>query len=89
MSAPVVLQAQGDDYPVNGRIQSLVWDGASTSGDRVVLRDCVTHELLWQGRTELTQTYLGISFPAGLSAPRGFYADVLMSGLVIVYLWEQ
>jgi hypothetical protein len=89
MSAPVVLQAQGDDYPVNGRIQSLVWDGASTSGDRVVLRHCDTHELLWQGRTELTQTYLGISFPAGLSAPKGFYADILMSGLVIIYLWEQ
>lgn len=89
MTAPVVLQVQGDSYTPSGHIQAIVWDGATTSGDRVVLRHRSTHQILWQGRTELTHTYLGITWPKGISAPGGFYADILMSGLVLVYLWEQ
>jgi hypothetical protein len=89
MSSPIVLQVQGDAYGQPAHISAIVWDGATTSGDRVVLRHLGTHELLWQGRTDGTQTYLGVSWARGLSAPRGFYADVLMNGMVMVYLQEN
>ena len=88
MSSPIVLQVAGDAYAASAHIAAIVWDGATTSGDRVVLRHRDTHELLWQGRTELTHTYLGVSWARGLSAPRGFYADVLMNGIVMIYLQD-
>jgi hypothetical protein len=89
MASPVVLQVQGDRYAQGAHIQAVVWDGATTSGDRVILRHIGTNELLWQGRTATTQTYLGINWSNGLSAPNGFYADILMSGLVMIYLMEN
>ena len=89
MPGPVILQVQGDRYAQGAHIQAIVWDGATTSGDRVVLRHIGTNDVLWQGRANDTQTYLGINWSNGLSAPHGFYADILMSGNLLVYLMEK
>ncbi len=88
---PVEITAAGvsGGYNQPCRIGAIIWDGASTSGDRVVLRHPETLELLWQARTDSTQTYIGVSLPTTIHAPRGFFADRLDSGVLLVYLRES
>lgn len=86
---PVVMQVAGDAYSQGARINAVLWDGATSSGDRVVLRHRSTNELLWQARTDATQTYVGANFgESGVHAPNGFYVDTLSAGTVLVYLRE-
>jgi hypothetical protein len=84
------MQVAGDQFLPGARILAILWEGASSSGDTVLLVDRVTNEILWPGRTDSTQTYLGINFgPEGLHAPNGFKLQTISSGRVLVYLREN
>lgn len=87
--APIIFDVPGDKYTEAATIASIIWEGETTSGDRVELRFQGSGDILWAGRTDRTQTYLGVTIgPEGIMAPNGFYANVLNSGRVIIYLKE-
>ncbi len=87
--APVIFDVLGDRFSEAATIASIIWEGTTTSGDRVELRANGTQDVLWAGRTDRTQTYLGVTIgPEGIMAPQGFYASRLDSGQLIVYLKE-
>jgi hypothetical protein len=86
---PVILINVGDQF-VNGcRIAAIVWEGATASGDTVVLRHRVSNEVLWKGRTNTTQTYQGINLgPNGEHIPNGFYLAQISAGTIMVYIQQ-
>lgn len=87
---PIRFTTQGDAFILPARIASVLWEGATVSGDRVELRARGGNELLWPCRTDSQQTYLGKTFTAaGLHAPNGFYCAVLSAGQLLVYLKES
>ena len=84
---PVVLTNVADQFTDGCRIAAIVWEGATASGDAVVLRHRGTNELLWKGRTNTTQTYQGINLgPHGEHCPNGFYLAQISAGNVLVYI---
>jgi len=90
MGAPVVLAVAGDQFLDACRITAIIWEGATTAGDTVSLVDRLTGDLLWPGRTNDTQTYLGANIgPSGIDAPRGFLLQQISAGRVCVYLRED
>ena len=87
---PIVLSVVGDTYTDSCRIQMIIWEGATTSGDTARVVDRVNGAILWKGRTDATQTYLGASFgKPGVPAPNGFRLETLGAGTVTVYLCED
>lgn len=89
-SGPIVFLVQGDRFPESCCIATIIWEGATTSGDRVELRKLDGGELIWPGRTNTTQTYIGANLgPSGVSCSKGFHAAVLMSGRLCIYLRED
>jgi len=83
---PVVLAAAGDQFTDACRVSAIVWEGATASGDTVVVRHR-TGELLWKGRTNTTQTYQGINLgPNGEHCPNGFFLSSISAGAVMVYI---
>jgi hypothetical protein len=87
---PIVLRAVNDQYADPCRLAGILWEGASSAGDRVELRCRSTNALLCALRTPDTHTLLGITFPAkGIAAPFGFTLTLAPSGQTIqVYLME-
>ena len=84
---PAVLVNAGDSFTDGCRIAAIVWTGTTTSGDTVVLRHRGGNELLWEGMTNTTKTYLGINLgPNGEHAPNGFYLAQISAGSVKVYI---
>lgn len=87
---PVVLTTTGDTFTDPARIASILWEGATSSGDTVEVRERASNALLWRCRTDSTQTYLGKTFSEkGLHAPSGFKLSQISAGQVLVYLREQ
>lgn len=84
--APVLLEAVGDRYAFPCRIMAIIWEGATTAGDQVEIKDLVTGELLWPGRAADTNTYVGANFSSFNVGCQGFIANMLDSGRVLVYL---
>ena len=85
---PVVMSVVGDTYVDTCRISAIIWEGATTAGD---LCEIQTRSGLriWRGRTNDTQTYLGVGFGMyGIPAPDGFKLVTLGAGTVAVYLLE-
>jgi hypothetical protein len=87
---PIVLRTVGDQYTDGCRLAGILWEGASSAGDRVELRCRSTNALLCALRTPDTHTLLGITFPAkGINAPFGFTLSLAPSGQTIqIYLME-
>ena len=84
------MSVAGDSFTQSCRIASIVWEGATTSGDTALLSHRGTADILWPGRTNTTQTYLGISFPRpGLHCPNGFTLSQISAGRLMVYLNEN
>ena len=84
---PVELNVVGDQYVDTCRIGLVIWEGSTTVGDTCELRDPKTGKLLWPGRTDVTNTYLGVSMmPFGIHAPNGFRLTKLDSGRLMVYI---
>jgi len=54
------LTQAGETVNRSARLTGLVWEGATTAGDTCTVQ--VDGSLFWRGRTDATQTYLGISF---------------------------
>lgn len=87
---PVVMSVAGDEFVDPARIAAIIWEGQTTSGDTVEVRSRVTNELIWPGRTDSTQTYLGATIPIeGVHAPHGFKLTQISAGRVLVYLREN
>jgi len=87
---PVVMDTVGDTFTQGARILAIIWEGVTTSGDTVTLHCPQTGALLWSGRTNDTQTYLGGNIgPEGIHAPYGFKLTSISSGRVLVYLREN
>lgn len=88
---PVVLTVVGDAFVEGARIAMILWEGATTAGDTAEVRHRGSPSaLLWAGRTDRTDTYLGANFqPAGIHAPNGFTLHQLSAGRVLVYLRED
>ena len=84
---PVILINVGDQFVSGCRISAIVWEGATASGDTVIVRHRVSNEVLWKGRTNTTQTYQGINLgPKGEHTPNGFYLAQISAGNVLVYI---
>jgi hypothetical protein len=87
---PVLMDTLNDVYTGNCRILAIVWEGATTAGNRVELRDPITNLLFWAGRAVDVHTYAGVNLgPSGIHAPNGFQATTLAAGQVLVYLREE
>lgn len=87
----IELTAVGDEYDRPCRIVGILWVGATTSGDVVLIkgRGLTQNKTLWPGRTDVSNTYLGAIWgPPGIHAPHGFRAAMLDAGTVFVYLAE-
>ena len=88
---PIVFTAAGQVHPFSCRIIGVLWEGATTAGDRVEIRgrEDNLNSLLWACRTDTTNSFLGAIWGVpGVHAPDGFRAAVLASGNVLVYLSE-
>lgn len=89
---PIRLQAVGDTYVDSARICTVLWVGATTAGDEVIVECPETHRRLWHGRTPDTNTYLGVDFgDRGIPAPYGFVLtkhDAGGNANVYIYLAE-
>ena len=87
----IVLAATGAEYTLPCRIVGILWVGATTTGDSVLIkgRGGSQNATLWPAQTDVSNTYLGFSWnPPGLHCPDGFRAEVMMSGAVYVYIAE-
>ena len=86
---PVSMSVAGDKYTHSARILAVIWSGATTAGDTVVLSDPYGGGVLWRGRANDTQTYLGGNFGGeGIPAPNGFTLTQISAGIVDVYIRE-
>jgi len=87
---PIVLRTVGDQFTEGCRLAGVLWEGATTAGDRVEIRCRSTNALLCALRSPDTHTLLGLTFPAkGLAAPFGFTLAVAPASQTIqVYLME-
>lgn len=90
MIGPVVLSVAGDAFVQPAQIAAIVWVGATTAGDTVEIRHRGTPaNVLWKGRTDSTNTYLGANIgPNGIHCPNGFAIEQISAGEVLVYLKE-
>ena len=88
-TGPVVMSVQGDAYIQPARILAILWEGATTAGDTVEVRERDSNALLWPGRASDTNTYVGANIGVeGIHAPSGFKLAQISSGRVLVYLRE-
>ena len=86
-ASPLTLSIVGDRYAFPCRIIAIVWEGSSTSGDTCLISQINDNSKIWRGRTDVTQTYLGVSFAApGVHSPSGFILSQISSGIVSVYI---
>ena len=89
-SGPIIFLTSGDSFTDSCCIATIVWEGQSTSGDRVELSKIGGGGVIWAARTNTTQTYLGANLgPSGVSCPKGFTCGTLNSGRVLIYLRED
>ena len=89
-SGPIIFSARGDRFVDSGCIATIIWEGASASGDQAAIYKNGDGGLVWAGRTNTTQTYIGANLgPSGVSCPKGFNAGVLQSGRLLIYLRED
>lgn len=89
-SGPIIFETAGDQFTDSCCIASIVWEGATSSGDRAELAKLQGGEVIWAGRTNTTQTYLGANLsPYGVSCPKGFHCAHLSSGRLFIYLRED
>ena len=87
---PVVMSVAGDTFIESARILAVLWEGVTTAGDTAELRCPVTGRLLWAGRTNDTNTYLGVNVGVeGIHAPYGFRLTSISSGMLLVYPRES
>lgn len=88
---PVVMTVQGDEFTEPARIAAIIWEGATADGDTVALHHRGDPaRLLWAGRTDRTNTYLGVNLQSsGIHAPNGFRLHQLSAGRLLVYLREE
>lgn len=86
---PFVLSVAGDAYPHACRILAVIWEGATTAGDTVTLNSIATGGVLWPGRANDTNTYLGANFgPEGIPCQSGFRLSQISNGTLYVYIRE-
>jgi hypothetical protein len=95
MIGPVVMSAVGDAYVEGAQIAAIIWVGSTLEGDTVEIRhrtsarNDLPANVLWKGRTDSTNTYLGANIPPnGIHAPNGFYVEQISRGELLVYLKE-
>jgi hypothetical protein len=87
---PVILATAGDAFVQSAQISAILWKGTTVAGDQVVLKHRIDGQVLWEGQTDGTNTYLGATLPpSGMSAPHGFVADRLDNGKLLIYLAEK
>lgn len=88
---PVKMEVVGDAFVESSRILAILWVGATTAADTVRINHRDTPPtLLWEGRTDGTNTYLGANFGThGVHAPTGFRLAQISAGRVLVYLRED
>jgi hypothetical protein len=82
MANPVVLSSTSSTAPA-GNIQAIVWEGAATAGDSVVLYH-TNGAVFWRCRAHDTNNYKGIAFVAPVGT-EGITVNTLSSGLVLLY----
>ena len=90
MIGPVRMDVVNDRFTQGCRINAIIWEGTTVSGDIAELSCPGTGARIWRGRTDGTQTYLGANFgECGVPAPYGFRLTQLSNGAVYVYLRED
>lgn len=87
MARVVELSEAGAQYLERAEIVAIVWVGASSAGDSIILKE-VGGGRLWEGKASSTFTYQGIQFPESdpLLAPGGVEFESYSSGTVYLYL---
>ena len=72
--------------PRSGRLLAIVWVGTTTAGQSCSIQ--VDDEDFWQGLTDTTQTYLGISFGTGVPATK-ISCQSISAGTCYVYFGDN
>lgn len=86
---PVEFTTAGQHYDDSCRILAVVWEGVTVAGDTAELLFQSPTKRFWRGRTNDSNTYLGINWgPYGVHAPNGFIMGPISSGTILVYLSE-
>ena len=86
VTGPVVMTTTGDAFIEPAQIRAILWDGATTAGDTVELRERTSNNLLFVGRAVATQTWEGVVLD--MRAPSGFRLSQISAGRLLVYLDE-
>jgi hypothetical protein len=88
---PLVWTTVNSAYDQAARVLAIIWQGQTAAGDTVQLTyQGAKGGVLWTGRANDTQTYLGLNLgEAGMAAPGGFVLTQISSGTVLVYLRED
>lgn len=87
---PILMTVAGDRFVKPARILMIIWEGSTSAGDTAEIKDPETNQLLWPGRANDTNTYLGGNFGAeGIHCPNGFALTKISAGRVLVYLREN
>ena len=86
-----MLSSAGHEWNQPCRIMGIIWEGTTNQGDRVEVkgRDASSNSIFWPAKTDMTSTYMGMTWDSpGMAAPDGFRASRLDSGVLYVYLAE-
>lgn len=87
---PVVLTAEDQEYTSACKVTAIIWTGTTTEADECIIKHRISGDVLWQGMTDKTSTYMGITQPHGIPCPNGFTADTMTTDTtVLVYLKEE
>ena len=88
MTNPVVFSESGSSMQT-GRVQSILWTGATSLDDQVVVEH-IGGGILFKGIASGDQTHRGISFGAnGIAIKSGVNASRIDSGTLLIYFLEN
>lgn len=84
---PIVLTAANQEIEDPIRLNLIIWEGSTTAGDTVTVRHRDEQEsLAWAGRTNDTNTYLGVNLgERGLHCPSGLRLTQISAGRLLLY----
>ena len=89
-TGPITLSVVGDAFTNSCRVITIIWEGETASGDTAEIHCIGTGGLVWPGRADGTNTYLGATFaPTGIPCANGYRLTKLSAARVIVYPLED
>lgn len=83
-----VFSGTGNTRRLSGYVTSVVWVGTTAQGDTCEVIE-TGGNTFWKGQTDLTNTYLGITFEGGQKISNGLTVSQISNGKVYIYFKED